>query len=221
MSWNLMESTFVLTRCGDDLFCVAVDTPQDAQSLAAALREAGNWLEVVPGIASVVVRFDAIAQDGEEAGQKIAAVIESGIDGRDMPGELLEIPVVYGGEYGPDLEPLAEATGLSADELIARHTRDEYSVDMVGFTPGFAFVGGLDACFQVPRRAEPRQRVAAGSVGVADGRTGLYAMASPGGWNIIGRTPFKLFDPDIADPFALKAGMRVRFKAVDAGEFDV
>ena len=211
-----MESKFVLTRCGDDLFCITADTPRAAQSLAAALSEAGDWLEVVPGIASVVIRFDAIAQDGGDARQTIAAVIEGGIDGRDSPGEFLEIPVLYGGEYGPDLEALAEATGLSADELIARHTRDEYSVDMVGFTPGFAFVGGLDACFLVPRRAEPRQRVAAGSVGIADGRTGLYAMAGPGGWNIIGRTPHTLFDPEAADPFALRAGMRVRFKAIDA-----
>lgn len=215
-----MESTSVLTRCGDDLFCIAVDTPQDAQSLARALREAGGWLEVVPGITSVVVRFDAVAHDSKGARQTLAAVIERGVDGLDTPDEFLEIPVVYGGECGPDLEALAEATGLSADELIARHTRDEYSVDMVGFTPGFAFVGGLDACFEVPRRAEPRQRVAAGSVGIADGRTGLYAMASPGGWNIIGRTPHQLFDPDAADPFALKAGMRVRFRAVDAAELD-
>ena len=220
MSWNLTESTFVLTRCGDDLFCIAVDTPQAAQALAAALNEADDWLEVVPGIASVLVRFDAVVHGDDEARQKIAAVIAGGIDGRDIPGELLEIPVVYGGEYGPDLEALAEAAGLSQDELIARHTCDEYSVDMVGFTPGFAFVGGLDACFQVPRRAEPRQRVAAGSVGIADGRTGLYAMASPGGWNIIGRTPCRLFDPDAADPFALKAGMRVRFRAVAADAFD-
>lgn len=215
-----MESTSVLTRCGDDLFCIAVDTPQDAQSLATALREAGDWLEVVPGIASVVVRFDTFAHDSEGARQTLAAVIERGVDGLDTPNEFLEIPVVYGGECGPDLEALAKATGLSADELIARHTRDEYSVDMVGFTPGFAFVGGLDACFQVPRRAEPRERVAAGSVGIADGRTGLYAMASPGGWNIIGRTSHRLFDPDAADPFALRAGMRVRFRAVDADELD-
>ena len=91
---------------------------------------------------------------------------------------------------------------------------------MVGFTPGFAFVGGLEECFHIPRRTEPRQRVAAGSVGIADGRTGLYALASPGGWNIIGRTPYPLFDPGAGDPFALKAGMRVRFVAIDAAEFE-
>ena len=92
-------------------------------------------------------------------------------------------------------------------------------MDMIGFTPGFAFIGGLDECFRVPRRKEPRQRVAAGSVGIADGRTGLYAMASPGGWNIIGRTPHQLFDATAEDPFVLRAGMQVRFKAIDAGEF--
>ena len=210
----------MLTRCGDDLFCIAVATPQDAQALALDLTDTGDWLEVVPGIASVVVRFDAALVDSADARRKIEAVVAAGVSVRHEPRELVEIPVVYGGQYGPDLDALAEATGLSASELIARHARDEYTVDMVGFTPGFAFIGGLDACFDVPRRAEPRSRVAAGSVGIADGRTGLYAMASPGGWNIIGRTPRKLFDPQAADPFVLKAGMRVRFRAVSANEFD-
>jgi KipI family sensor histidine kinase inhibitor len=131
----------------------------------------------------------------------------------------MEIPVVYGGEYGPDLDALCSATGLGVAELIQLHAGSVYTVDMIGFTPGFAFIGGLDECFRVPRRTEPRQRVAAGSVGIADGRTGLYAMASPGGWNIIGRTPYQLFNAAAENPFVLRAGMQVRFKAIDAGEF--
>ena len=109
---------------------------------------------------------------------------------------------------------------MSADDVVALHTGCEYTVDMVGFTPGFAFIGGLDERLHVPRRKEPRQRVEAGSVGIADGRTGLYAMASPGGWTLIGRTPCKLFDPRVEPPFVLGAGMRVRFKAISADEFD-
>ena len=209
-----MESTFVLTRCGDDLFSVTVESPREAQALAEQLREAGSWFEVIPGIDTVVVRFDAARQDGDDAGATIESAIAEGVAELQDSAELLEIPVVYGGEYGSDLEDLSRATGLSTDELIALHTGREYIVDMIGFTPGFAFIGGLDECFRVPRRKEPRQRVAAGSVGIADGRTGLYAMASPGGWNIIGRTPTELFDANAEDPFALKAGMRVRFKAV-------
>ena len=104
-------------------------------------------------------------------------------------------------------------TGLSQDEVIAIHAGGEYVVEMVGFTPGFAFIGGLDERLWVPRRSEPRQRVPAGSVGIAGERTGLYAMASPGGWTLIGRTPMTLFDPGAEQPFALAPGMRVRFRA--------
>lgn len=215
-----MESRFVLTRCGDDLFSITAASSREAQALALRLREAGGWLEVIPGLDTVVVRFDAARQDGDDARRAIETVAGEGFEALQDSAELLEIPVVYGGEYGPDLEGLSKSTGRSVQALVELHAGSEYTVEMIGFTPGFAFVGGLDDCFRVPRRKEPRQRVAAGSIGVADGRTGLYAMASPGGWNIIGRTPFRLFDADAEDPFVLKPGMRVRFKAIDADEFE-
>ena len=209
----------MLTRCGDDLFSIAVASPGQAQALALQLREAGAWLDVIPGIDTVLVRFNAARQDAHDARREVEAVLAQGITELHEPAGLLEIPVVYGGEYGPDLDALCSATGLSVAELIERHAGGIYTVDMIGFTPGFAFIGGLDECFRVPRRKQPRQHVAAGSVGIADGRTGLYAMASPGGWNIIGRTPYPLFDAAAEDPFVLRAGMQVRFKAIDAGEF--
>ena len=213
-----MESKYVLTRSGDDLFSVAVDSPADAQALAARLREAASWVEVIPGIASVVVRFDAASQSSDAMQQILEDVLAGDVPALPISDRLIEIPVVYGGKYGPDLDTVSQAIGQSAEQVIAAHTAGEYTVDMLGFTPGFAFVGGLDDRFRIPRREEPRQRVAAGSVGIADGRTGLYAMASPGGWNIIGRTPFPLFNPDDEDPFVLSAGVRVRFKAVAAEE---
>lgn len=214
-----MESKYVLIRSGDDLFSVAVDSPADAQALAARLREAANWIEVIPGIDSVVVRFDAASQSGDTMQQVLEDVLAGDVPALPISGRLVEIPVVYGGRFGPDLDTVSEMIGQSPEEVIAAHTAGEYTVDMLGFTPGFAFVGGLDDRFRIPRREEPRQRVAAGSVGIADGRTGLYAMASPGGWNIIGRTSFPLFNPADEDPFVLSAGTRVRFKAVAAEEF--
>ncbi len=218
---SLTGCGFVLTRCGDDCFAVAAESPAAAQALAASLRAAGTWLEVVPGIASVLVRFDATRADAADAEAAIAAALteEPGPPGvsEDV---LLEIPVVYGGQYGPDLAALGAATGLAEEEIIALHAGREYRVDMLGFTPGFAFIGGLDERLRVPRREQPRQRVAAGSVGIADSRTGLYAMASPGGWTLIGRTPLRLFDAHAAEPFLLRPGMRVRFRAIAAGEFD-
>jgi inhibitor of KinA len=210
----------VLIRCGDDLFSVATESPQEAQALARQLRDSGDWREVTPGIDSVVVQFDAAARDGDDVRQAIESVLAKGIEPLQASQSLVEIPVVYGGEYGPDLDALCEATGMSANDVIALHTGREYTVDMVGFTPGFAFIGELDERLRVPRRKEPRQRVEAGSVGIADGRTGIYAMASPGGWTIVGRTPHTLFDPHAEQPFALSAGTRVRFRAISADEFN-
>lgn len=209
----------MLTRCGDDLFSIAVESPLEAQALATQLGNTGIGLEVIPGIDTVVVRFDAARQDGESVSRAIAASIAAGIEPLQASESLLEIPVVYGGEYGPDLDALCEETGLSTEDIIALHTGSVFHVDMVGFTPGFAFIGGLDDRLRVPRRKEPRLRVEAGSVGIADGRTGLYAMASPGGWTLIGRTPYTLFDAHADRPFVLRPGMRVRFKAISADEF--
>lgn len=220
MCSKLMEWKSVLTRCGDDLFSITVETPAAAQALATQLRSDGGWLEVVPGIDTVMVRFDAAAGDAAAAEAAIQAVLEQGVTPLAKADELIEIPVVYGGDYGPDLDDLSAATGLSVDEIVALHTGCVYSVDMVGFTPGFAFIGGLDDRLRVPRRKEPRQRVPAGSVGIADGRTGLYAMASPGGWTLIGRTSLRLFDAEADEPFVLQPGMRVRFRAVAPDELD-
>jgi KipI family sensor histidine kinase inhibitor len=210
----------VLTRSGDDLFSVTTESPQDAQALANQLRDSGDWLEVIPGIDSVVLQFDAATYDGDDVRQTIESALAAGIEPLQISQSLVEIPVIYGGEYGPDLNALCEKIGMSADDVIALHTGREYTVDMIGFTPGFAFIGNLDERLRVPRRKEPRQRVEAGSVGIADERTGLYAMASPGGWTIIGRTPSRLFDPNAEQPFVLGAGTRVRFTAISADELN-
>ena len=215
MGWR-----FVLRRCGDDLFSIPVESPKEAQGLAEQLRASGNWLDVVPGIDSVVVRFDVTRLDGAAAKRALEEILAAGIEELPASEELVEIAVVYGGEDGPDLDELCQQIGMTLDEFIALHTGSEYTVDMIGFTPGFAFIGGLDERLRIPRRKEPRQRVAAGSVGIADGRIGLYAMASPGGWTIVGRTPHKLFDAQADEPFVLRAGTRVRFKPIDAGEWE-
>lgn len=204
--------------CGDDLLSINTADPAEAQALAEQLRASGAWREVVPGIASVVVQFDAIDVTIDVAMRRIADEIKHGIAAVERPNVLLEIPVVYGGDFGPDLDDVCERTGLSADELIALHTGQEYRVDLVGFTPGFVYVGGLDDLLHVPRRKQPRQHVEAGSVGIADGRTGLYALSGPGGWPLIGRTTFRLFDPQAEEPFPIRAGMRIKFVSISAAE---
>jgi inhibitor of KinA len=122
--------------------------------------------------------------------------------------------VVYGGEYGPDFEFACEKLGLSGPELIEMHS-GEYTVDMIGYIPGFAYIGGLDDRLFIDRLEHPRQYVPAGSVGIAGGRTGLYSLAGPGGWPIIGRTSRKLFDATSDEPFTLFAAATVKFTAVN------
>lgn len=206
----------LIRRGGDDLLSIDCIGPENSQALADRLRGTGDWLECVAGIESVVVQYDTTTLDVETARQRIEEALRSPSAISDLVQEqLVEVPVCYGGEFGPDFDNLCLQLGLTHDELVELHTGREYRVDMLGFTPGFAYVGGLDDRLNVPRLREPRVRVAAGSIGIADGRTGIYALPGPGGWQLIGRTALALFKPQSEEPFVLRAGMRVRFTAVD------
>ena len=127
---------------------------------------------------------------------------------------VVEVPTLYGGESGPDIAFVAEHNGLSVEEVIRIHSSVDYTVYMLGFTPGFPYLGGMSAAIATPRLETPRPRVPAGSVGLAGQQTGVYPIESPGGWRIIGRTPLVLFDPQRDPPALLAAGDRVRFVPV-------
>jgi KipI family sensor histidine kinase inhibitor len=174
-----------------------------------ANRPAGV-LDVVPSSDSVAVHFEGA--DGLEILEWIrsATVVD-----RLPSGEERLIPVCYGGEHGPDLEEVAEKSGLSAEEVIALHSGATYTVAAVGFSPGFPYLLGLPEPLYLPRRATPRLAVPAGSVAVAGGQAGIYPFASPGGWQVLGRTGMSLFDPMSARPALLQSGDRVRFMPVD------
>ena len=199
---------------GDDLISVAVADPAAAQALAAGLRASGLWIEAVAGIDSVVVRFDIAVLSQDAAREQLAGLMATDFERAEKSSTLVEIPIVYGGEGGPDLPAVCETLGLTQQEFITLHS-GEYTVDMLGFIPGFAYIGGLDARLEIDRLPQPRQFVPAGSVGIAGGRTGLYALPGPGGWPLIGRTSCTLFDAQSDQPFVLDAGTRVRFTAVD------
>lgn len=145
----------------------------------------------------------------------LAKLWEGLADGSEAEGRLVEIPVVYGGEYGPDLLEAKALCGLDADTFIRLHSGAEYRVYMIGFVPGFPYLGGLDDRLALPRRSTPRVSVPAGSVAIGGGQTGIYPLAVPGGWHIIGRTPLELFRPDEQPPSLLRAGDRVRFVPVE------
>lgn len=215
-----MGSRSVRFRCADDQLSLEAESPAGAQAIAAVLRAGGEWLDVVPGIDSVVVRFDAGAIDAETAQRRVTELLADGVPSIQNSQQLIEIPVVYGGACGRDLDDVCMQLNLSTSDFITMHTQRDYRVEMLGFTPGFAFVGGLDERLHVARRPQPRQRVAPGSIGIADEFTGLYTLPGPGGWTLVGRTPAKLFRPHSDEPFVLQAGTRVRFVPIQAAEFD-
>jgi inhibitor of KinA len=132
----------------------------------------------------------------------------------------VDIPVCYGGEFGPDLEELARHHGLSQKEVIAIHSEAEYLVYMIGFAPGFPYLGGMSEKIATPRRSSPRLSIPAGSIGIAGMQTGIYPISTPGGWQIIGRTPIKLFDSEQDPPTLLQSGDLVRFRPISPEEYD-
>lgn len=133
--------------------------------------------------------------------------------------ERVQIPVCYGGTFGPDLDFVAEHHGITAKKVIDVHCAATYLVYMMGFMPGFAYLGGMDKQLATPRKETPRAKVPAGAVGIAGAQTGIYPLESPGGWQLIGRTPQRLFDPNQPNPILLKSGMEIQFVAISEEEF--
>ena len=195
--------------------------------LAALLREKqlAGVHDLVPAYATVTVHYDPTAWTGEglppcEAiGRRITRLWKKARTAAIPPPRLVEIPVCYGGAFGPDLAEVASLCSLSPEEVIARHVAASYRVYMIGFSPGFAYLGGLDATLAAPRRSTPRLKVPAGSVGIAGMQTGIYPLATPGGWQIIGQTPRHLFLPSEEEPCLLNPGDRLRFIPIDAETF--
>lgn len=133
--------------------------------------------------------------------------------------KVYEIPVCYGGEYGPDIENIAEHAGLSVEEVIKIHSSRDYLIYMLGFLPGFCYLGGLDERIHTPRLANPRIKINAGSVGIGGSQTGIYPLDSPGGWQLMGMTPVKTYDPDREIPILVEAGDYIRFVPIDEDEY--
>lgn len=176
--------------------------------------------ELVPTYRSMMIHYDPEVIGYEALKARLTAVL-GGLDQVALPpSQVLEIPVLYGGEAGPDLAFVAEHAGLTPEEVIARHTRPEYLIYMLGFTPGFTYLGGLNEKIHTPRLTQPRVKIPGGSVGIAGSQTGVYPIDSPGGWQLIGRTPVKLYDPNRAEPILPRAGQYIKFRAVDQAEFD-
>jgi KipI family sensor histidine kinase inhibitor len=190
---------------------IDVDVSARAIAIARAVRQRAmpGVRDVVPTFRSVAVFFDPLATD--VAAVAAALHEEAGAAPSQSPGRTIEVPVIYGGDAGPDLADVAAFAGCSPEEVIDRHASRAYRVFMLGFLPGFAYMASVDETIAAPRQAVPRVRVPAGSVGIAGRQTGIYPRDSPGGWQIIGRTAMTLFDPNHTPPALFAPGDQVRF----------
>jgi inhibitor of KinA len=176
--------------------------------------------DVVIGYHTVTLYFDPVMIDARWLEGELEGIAREEAPETDAPGATIEIPVCYGGDLGPDLTEVAALIGATEDEVVRLHTGTEYRVFVVGFVPGFAYMGPVDERLALPRRAVPRTRVPAGSVAIAAGQTGIYPMSTPGGWHLLGRTPVRPYDPRREPAVLLRPGDRVRFVRIERDAFD-
>lgn len=198
------------------------------QQVNRQVHQLGQWLlsqkikgliEVVPAYRVLTVHYDPLFLSYNDLFTLVQKGIKELKPSDTLPKKVVEIPVCYDIEFGLDLEDLSHHTGLSIEEMIRRHTSRTYYIYMMGFLPGFPYLGGLDESLAMPRLDNPRIKIPAGSFGIADTQTGLYPIDSPGGWRIIGRTPLRVFDPKSISPIPYQAGEFIRFFSISKSEF--
>lgn len=231
-----MGDSCVLLRLGEGIneetHRLVIETVRRIESQRFA-----GYVECVPAFAAIAIHYQPVivwrSRTAEERAYssiyevvrgRLAKLLE-GLDAKAAPASdsisrTVTIPVCYGGSYGPDLEQVADHCGLSPEQVVQLHSEGCYLVYMIGFAPGFPYLGGMPQRIAAPRRMTPRTVIPAGSVGIAGGQTGVYPLATPGGWQLIGRTPAKLFRPEADIPSLLQAGDRVRFLPITADEFE-
>ncbi len=190
-------------------------------ALDAAVRQKHiiGITETVPTFRSLTVFFDPSVLSGERLQKKLLKLCNRLSVSVQNEKKVVEIPVLYGGAYGADLNDVANLTGLSADEVVRIHTSTDYRIFMLGFLPGFVYLGGMDKRIACPRLSAPRTKIHAGAVGIGGEQTGIYPLASPGGWRLIGTTPVRPYDNERTPPVLFSAGEYIRFVSVDEAEY--
>jgi inhibitor of KinA len=210
----------VVVTFGDD---ITPETSLVVKEFGRRLAESPPqaMVEYVPAFTNVTVVYDAAAQTYDAFASELGSLltkVPSTTHETDV--RTVDIPVHYGGEFGPDLGFVASHNGLTEDEVVAIHSEPTYLVYMIGFAPGFPYLGGMSERIAAPRRDSPRAAIPAGSVGIAGRQTGVYSIETPGGWQLIGRSPLRLFRPQAASPSLLQAGDRVRFTRISRREYE-
>ncbi len=195
---------------------------EDVLALASHLQQQSRSLGVHnlhPAHPTILIDFNPLITSHADIETAIRGQLQAPIQSLPRKKDV-EIPVCYGGPFGPDLEDVAQLTNLTPAQVIDTHSSVSYRVYFLGFAPGFPYLGGMSPRIAVPKLEAPRKEVAAGSVGIADDQTGIYPVASPGGWRLIGRTPLRLFNPDEANPALIYPGDTIRFRAITLQEYE-
>ncbi len=179
-----------------------------------------GMIEHVPAYATVTIYYDPLQRPFHDLDQELRGIIAELAAAPEADPRIVEIPVSYGGEFGPDLEFVARHNSLKPEDVIQIHSTPDYLVYMIGFAPGFPYLGGMSQRIAAPRRDSPRLQIPVGSVGIAGSQTGVYPIETPGGWQLIGRTPIELFRPREIPPTRLRAGDVVRFRPITIEEYN-
>ncbi|KGP70887.1 5-oxoprolinase subunit PxpB [Pontibacillus yanchengensis] len=230
---------YTLTPLGDRAIVIelgneiTIATHNLVQSVVAFLdQHPFDWItEYIPAFTTVTIFYNPLlvlpktnqttsASPYEHVVNELIPYLDNLEENHSELGRTIEIPVCYGGELGPDLPYVAEYHNLSEEQIVDLHSKGDYLVYMIGFAPGFPYIGGMPEDLATPRKDNPRLKIPAGSVGIAGNQTGVYPIETPGGWQLIGRTPLPLFDPELEPPTLLKTGDVIRFKPITKQEFD-
>ncbi|WP_166836359.1 5-oxoprolinase subunit PxpB [Rheinheimera pleomorphica] len=223
----MSQVQYQLTVAGENALMLYFDQRIDpaisalVQQACALIKAelAEDVIDILPSYASVLVIFNPFSTDLYRVQTQLQHCLAQLQSGDSHSGKLVELPVYYSAESGPDLALIAQTKNISIDEVIKRHQAISYRVYAIGFAPGFAYLGEVDPLLQMPRLATPRAKVPRGAVAIADRQTAVYPAPSPGGWNLIGLCPTRMFDPQAEPAMPVAVGDEVRFVAIDKAEF--
>ena len=223
-----MQNNIKILTAGDSSILVEfgkVISPEINRKITATvqlmkMQHIEGVVDIIPAFCSLLINYDPRVISYEEITERMQHLLKMDAKMDEGKKKIYEIPVCYGGEFGPDIANIAQHAGLTEEEVIKIHSSRDYLIYMLGFLPGFCYLGGLDERIHTPRLANPRIKISAGSVGIGGSQTGIYPLDSPGGWQLMGMTPVKTYDPDREVPILLEAGDYIRFIPIDEEEYN-